>query len=480
MGTMTPACIGGGRGSSSIRHLGHLVAAASLLVAMAVFGASRPQVAAAGENVSISVRNTDVAEIFEMLARTERTNILLAKGVAGDISVNLYDVPMDVAIHSIAEAAGYVVERRGASYVVLEQEDSGKNLASGLTSVQTLPVHYSDPETVVSVLRNHLSPYGKITTLAARKLLVVEDQPEFLARIERLLPEIDAMPTQVFIEGKILEITLSDGEAFGVDWRQLLTIDGEEGSFGTRLLSDPGSAGLFVDLVTPHLQLALDTLRSTGRVRTLSTPRLLALENEEASVIVGDRQGFRVTTTINQVTTESIEFLESGVILRVTPSVDEAGRIMMAIHPEVSTGNITDGIPAQTTTEVTTRLVAEDGQTIFIGGLIKNTRNKSRRGVPGLSRIPVLGRLFSRTDETSVKTETVVMVTPHVVAEGERELYFDDLAKVDEAEREARVDAERIDAQFQPQPPAASARPDDDRVAPVQAGAVPDGSAMDE
>ncbi|MGD2062848.1 MAG: hypothetical protein PVF51_04620 [Nitrospirota bacterium] len=447
---------------------------------MAVFGASRPQVAAAGENVSISVRNTDVAEIFEMLARTERTNILLAKGVAGDISVNLYDVPMDVAIHSIAEAAGYVVERRGASYVVLEQEDSGKNLASGLTSVQTLPVHYSDPETVVSVLRNHLSPYGKITTLAARKLLVVEDQPEFLARIERLLPEIDAMPTQVFIEGKILEITLSDGEAFGVDWRQLLTIDGEEGSFGTRLLSDPGSAGLFVDLVTPHLQLALDTLRSTGRVRTLSTPRLLALENEEASVIVGDRQGFRVTTTINQVTTESIEFLESGVILRVTPSVDEAGRIMMAIHPEVSTGNITDGIPAQTTTEVTTRLVAEDGQTIFIGGLIKNTRNKSRRGVPGLSRIPVLGRLFSRTDETSVKTETVVMVTPHVVAEGERELYFDDLAKVDEAEREARVDAERIDAQFQPQPPAASARPDDDRVAPVQAGAVPDGSAMDE
>jgi len=462
------------------RRLGHLVRTAGYLAVMAVFGTLSPQLVAAGENVSLSVRDTNLAEIFEMLARKERTNILLAKGVEGEISINLYDVPLETAIRSIAEAAGYVVERRGASYVVLKPEDGGKNPASGITAVRTFPVHYSDPDTVVAVLKGHLSPYGKITTLAARKLIVVEDQPAFLARIEQLLPKIDAMPTQVFIEGKILEITLSDSEAFGVDWQQLLTVNGEEGSFGTRLLSDPTSAGLFVNLVTPHLRLALDTLRSTGRVRTLSTPRLLALENQEASVIVGDRQGFRVTTTINQVTTESVEFLESGVILKVTPSVDEAGRIMMAIHPEVSTGNISGGIPAQTTTEVTTQLVAEDGQTVFIGGLIKNTRSKSRRGVPGLSRIPVLGRLFSRTDETSVKTETVVMITPYVVAEGEREFYLDDLAKVDAAEQEGRTDAARIDAQFPPQLPPGAQPDDGGPLTPAVGAAISGGSAPDE
>ena len=103
-----------------------------------------------------------------------------------------------------------------------------------------------------------------------------------------------------------------------------------------------------------------------GRVRTLSTPKLLALEHEEAEVIIGDRIGYRVTTTINQVTTESIEFLESGIILNVQPYVDRNGRIMMDIHPEVSTGTITnDGMPNQTTTEVTTQLLADDGQTIF-------------------------------------------------------------------------------------------------------------------
>jgi len=475
--TVTPSLTRARRARGATRGLGYLLRTAGFVVAMAMLCATWPQVAAAGEKISLSVRNTALSEIFEMLARKERTNILLAKGVDGAVSINLYDVPLEVAIQSVAEAAGYVVERRGVSYAVLRPEDGGKNPLNGITAVQTFPVHYSDPETVVSVLRNHLSPYGKITTLAARKLLVVEDRPEFLARIERLLPEVDAMPTQVFIEGKILEITLSDSEAFGVDWKQLLTVNGEEGSFGTRLLSDPTSAGLFVNLVTPHLQLALDTLRSTGRVRTLSTPRLLALENHEASVIVGDRQGFRVTTTVNQVTTESIEFLESGVILKVTPSVDKAGRIMMAIHPEVSTGTINNGIPAQTTTEVTTQLVAEDGQTVFIGGLIKNTRNKNRRGVPGLSRIPVLGRLFSRTEDISVKTETVVMITPHVVAAGERDLYLDDLAKVDAAEKAALGDAARIHAQLRPPASAPDGSNEDAERVPAADGEVgPDGS----
>ena len=474
-----PTWAGSVRGTP--RRVGHLFWIAAFVVPMLALGAVRPMVAAANDNISLSVRDTPLSEVFEMLARKERANILLAKGVEGKVSINLYDVPMERAIHSIAEAGGYVVERRGGSYVVLKPEDGGKDPASGVTAVQTFPVHYSDPDTVVSVLRNHLSPYGKITALAARKLLVVEDQPEFLARIARLLPKIDAMPTQVFIEGKILEITLSDSEAFGVDWQQLLTVNGEEGSFGTRFLSDPTSAGLFVNLVTPHLQAALDTLRSTGRVRTLSTPRLLALENEEASVIVGDRQGFRVTTTINQVTTESVEFLESGVILKVTPSVDDAGRIMMAIHPEVSTGKITDGIPAQTTTEVTTHLVADDGQTVFIGGLIKNTRNKSRRGVPGLSRIPVLGRLFSRNDDTSVKSETVVLITPHVVHEGDGDLFANDVDKVHAAERDASADAARIDAQLPPQPPVQSVPQVD--VGPVMvpaAGALTRGSVTGE
>ncbi len=135
--------------------------------------------------------------------------------------------------------------------------------------------------------------------------------------------------------------------------------------------------------------------------------------------IVGDRRGYSVTTTIDQVTTESVEFLESGVILRVTPSVDANGKVMMDIHPEVSTGVIDPltGIPSQSTTEVTTRMIVPDGQTIFVGGLIKHRVEESKRGIPVISRIPGVGRLFSSRENNKTNTETIVLITPTILSD---------------------------------------------------------------
>ena len=135
--------------------------------------------------------------------------------------------------------------------------------------------------------------------------------------------------------------------------------------------------------------------------------------------MIGDRIGYKVTTTINLVTSETIQFLETGVILRVTPSVDERGRILMRIHPEISTGSITDGIPSKKSTEVTTQLLAQDGQSILIGGLMQHSASRQRSGVPVLGALPVVGVLFANKDETARSTETVVMITPRVVHQPE-------------------------------------------------------------
>jgi type II secretory pathway component GspD/PulD (secretin) len=181
----------------------------------------------------------------------------------------------------------------------------------------------------------------------------------------------------------------------------------------------------------------------------LSTPKLLALENQEASVIVGDRRGYAVTTTINQVTSESIEFLESGVILRVTPHVDSEGRVMMDIHPEVSTGVVdANGIPSQTTTEVTTRLLVGSGQTVFIGGLIKQTRTESRKGVPLLGRIPGIGLLFSSREVTSTNTETVVIITPRVIGEINAQWNTKPQSEVEKLDRRLQNRASDIDEEM--------------------------------
>ncbi len=366
--------------------------------------------------VSLAVRGADLAEVMEMLSRKERVNILLADGVDGQVSVNLYDVDLDEAIKSIAAAAGFAIERRNNTYFVVDRDEVGKHAPGGPTQLRTFKVQYSDPEAVADILENHLSSYGKITALPERRLLVVEDMPHFLNRITRLLRQIDQQPRQILIEAKILEIGLRDGESYGLDWARLFNYDSGDGAFGVRGLSNPGSPGLFFDLVTPNIEVFLDSLRARDRLRTLSTPKILALEDQEAETIIGDRLGYNVTTTIDNVTTTSVEYLESGVILKVKPSVDGEGRVLLDIHPEVSSGTVSDdGIPNQTTTEVTTTMLVESGQTAFIGGLIKHSTQETREGVPVLGDLPVIGLVFSNRAINSVNTELVVLITPYVV-----------------------------------------------------------------
>jgi type II secretory pathway component GspD/PulD (secretin) len=166
------------------------------------------------------------------------------------------------------------------------------------------------------------------------------------------------------------------------------------------------------------------------------------MEGLEAETVVGTEIGYRVTTTINSVTTESIEFLESGVILKVTPTVDRRGRIMLDIFPEVSTGVVSDdGIPSKATTQVSTRMLVSDGKTVFLGGLIQNQINNTREGIPGLGDVPIIGGLFSNRSQSIVSTEIVVLITPRIVD------YTSDKREVPAIER-VEVINEIIDAEL--------------------------------
>lgn len=401
--------------------------------------------------ISLSMRDVQLAEVMEMLSLQNRINILLADGVSGVVSINLYDVELESAIESITNAAGYVLERRADTYFVVEPEDAGQYGDSGFTVIRAFNVRYTDTALLEGSLSPYLSAYGTLTALPTRKLIVIEDQPTFVDRIARLLAQLDQRPKQILIEAKILEITLSDEDAFGIDWQKFFQGDGGAGSgtFGTQGLSGPGSsstAGFFFDYLTPDYQIVLNALESRGRLRTLSTPKLLALENEEAAVIIGDRRGYRVTTTINQVTTESIEFLESGVILRVTPSVDDQGRIMLEVHPEVSNGTVdANGIPSQTTTEVTTRLLVPNGQTVFLGGLIRHTSTQNQQRIPVLGRIPGLRKIFGNEQATNIVTETIILITPRIVDDQVEEMGERQADYVAQVESELAGEALRIE-----------------------------------
>ncbi len=409
----------------------------------------KPALGERHENVSMSFREAKIEEVFELISRKDKVNIILGKGVTGSVSVNLYDLTVKQAIYQVAEAAGYAVEQRDGNFIVLDKKDVGLDHAQGLMQVRTFKVLYSDPKQVADILVKHLSRYGKATALNDRKMIVVEDTPEFMEKAKNILAELDAQPKQILIEAKVLEVRLDDGENYGVDWSKVFgSTGGTGGSFGVNglssgnVISGPRQAGVFFSIMNRNLDIFLEAQTTRNRVRTLSTPKLLALENQEARVSIGDSTGYKVTTTINQVTTESIQFLESGVILRVTPSVDQQGRVLLKVHPEVSSATLSAGIPSKKSTEVTTELLSEDGQAIFIGGLIKKTSSNDKTGVPILGDIPGLGRLFSTARESINTTETVVILTPRIIRDI-RDPGSSNAEKVDLIEKTSKLILER-------------------------------------
>ena len=400
--------------------------------------------------LSMTMKDADLADVMDMISREQRVNVFVSTERTETVSFSLYDMALPDAIRAIANAAGLAVEYYDGNYYIVERDEAGKYAPDALTRVRAFELQYVDVEEMEALLEPYLSEYGEISVFPDRNMFLVEDTPEFLRRVAALADEIDQAPTQILIEARILEITLTDEDSYGLDWIKLFDSNGGGGDFGTQGLSEPTSPGLFFDYATPDISATLSALTSQGRVRTLSTPKLLAIEGLESSVIIGDRRGYSVTTTINQVTTESVEFLESGVILRVTPTVDENGQVMMNINPEVSTGVIDPitGIPSQTTTEVTTSMIVPDGKTIFVGGLIKHRIDESKRGIPVIGRIPGLGRLFSNRQKINTNTETIVLITPTIVVASKPTIDGDTLDKIEHIERDQNAQVDELDEEM--------------------------------
>jgi len=397
--------------------------------------------------ISMTVKHTDIAELFEMLSRQHHVNIVLSPGVEGSVSVNLYDVSIQDAIAAIATAAGFVVESKNNQYIIAKPAEAGKTIAGGLKQIKTFKIQYSDATKTGDIVKKYLSPYGRADVLVDRNVLVVEDLPEFVRQAELLLDQLDRAPAQILIEAQILDIKLDDERALGVDWSKTI---GDATVKFKDLAATAASGGMFFTLLNKDIQVVLNALSKRGQVTVLSTPKLLALEHENAEVIIGARTGYKTILSVpnggGQL--EQIQFLESGVILRVTPYVDRFGGIMMKIHPEVSTATLDNDIPNLATTEVTTRVLVEDGEMVFIGGLISNDVSNTQNGIPFLEDIPFIGRLFSGSNETAKKAETVVLLKPQIIRPRNMSLITDQTKGVEKFNNESGEKAKKIEEFF--------------------------------
>lgn len=263
--------------------------------------------------------------------------------------------------------------------------------------------------------------------------LIVTDYPDKLEEIEKMLAAFDEKPLQVLINAKILEIKPSKQFYSGIDWdywiNKYFRIKGSFSipssstsklSFGTIGLGDVTKVGEYSSIV--------EFLEVFGDTKILSSPRILVLNNQEAKILVGTKDVY-ITSSVSEVgdsavTTQTVNFVDVGVKLYVTPRINREEYIILKIKPEISssqrevikTENKETEIPIVTTSEAETSVIVRDGVSIIIGGLRKVTRDKQRKQIPILGSIPILGIPFrSKKDEWS-KNELVIVLTPQIVS----------------------------------------------------------------
>jgi len=290
-------------------------------------------------------------------------------------------------------------------------------------------------ETVGGVSREGISSVN-ITADETNNALVILATPREYAVVQDALRQLDTSPVQVLLEAAIAEVSLTKDTQFGfqyfyqprqasnntqqIVWTNSSSVPAAAGA--TLATTFPGFAYMFTN--GDSISAILSALGTTTHVETLSSPEVMVLNNQTASLEVGDQVPIVTATAVSTITTDaptvnSVEYLDTGVILKVTPRVNRGGQVMMDVSQEVSgvTNTTSSSINSPTIQQrkISSSVSVEDGETVALGGLFTNQVTKTKNGIPYLQDIPYLGNLFTNQDDNRNKDELIVLITPHVI-----------------------------------------------------------------
>ena len=291
-----------------------------------------------------------------------------------------------------------------------------------------------------------VAPSTKIIADDVANSLVIFASPGDYSVILGAIKQIDTTPRQVMIEAVVAEVDLADNLTFGLRWNlnvnahklnitpftTPVTVGGPLGFQGLSALT-AGAFGYTAIDSRGNVRVAIEADVAASKGKILSAPNILVADNREARIQVGSQipiatsatttPGTTVATngtiTPSNTTTSTIQYKDVGTILKVKPQINDSGLISLEISQEVSDFTTQSVLGTEqfviTKNEVSTNLLAQDGETIVIGGLVNEKITYSRGGIPFLSTIPVLGYLFGQTVDSTKRTELVILLTPRVV-----------------------------------------------------------------
>jgi len=273
---------------------------------------------------------------------------------------------------------------------------------------------------------------GEVRITADKEInaLIIVTSPRNYPAVLETIKKLDIMPKQALIEALIVDVTLTDRTEFGLGWY----LKGQEQTLGANMakvdLSTSVGPESFTDifgykLITDsrHFIAFMRQLNEINKLNVVSSPYIMALDNQKATINITRQYPVPREREITSVTgipqiERTYDYKEVGLKLDVTPKINEANQVTLELKQEVSEyaeeyKNTGQGVYDKR--ETSTKVVVKDGQTIVIGGLMKNKVSKSKTGIPFFSDIPVIGKLFGGTKDVTDKTELLIFMTPHVV-----------------------------------------------------------------
>ncbi|MDP7007983.1 MAG: hypothetical protein QGI78_00255 [Phycisphaerales bacterium] len=413
--------------------------------------------------VDLVVNETEVTQVLEMLAIQSRRNIIASNSVAGVVSANLYDVTFNEALDAILRVNGFgYVEEGNFVYVYTMDELETIEKARRKKESRIYELQYLSAADADEFVKPLLSDDGKAAfrgtveagyqpsmkdggadTYAWTSKLVINDYPENLEAIATLLSELDTPPLQVVVEATVVQTSVDEDNEFGVDFTALSNInigsiaggplaaanDLISGSFGTTNASamssgvgqteTPLSGGLKAGVIKDHVGAFLRVLDQVVDTTVLARPRVTCLNRQRAEVLIGTRVGYLSSVQTDTSTTQSVEFLDTGIHLVFRPFISPDGMIRLELQPNVSSATLrTDGgqsVPDEITQQLMTNVRCRDGETIILGGLFRESTVVSRNQVPLLGDIPLLGNAFRGQDDQVAKEEVIFLLTPSII-----------------------------------------------------------------
>ncbi|MCH8854948.1 MAG: general secretion pathway protein GspD, partial [Proteobacteria bacterium] len=344
--------------------------------------------------VSLEFRDAPLRTVFEAMGRGAGVNFVFDKEVRGDAKVTLYlkDVTLDEAMRVI--------------------------LATQQLVTRSFYLNNADVKQAQALVRM-MAKTRDVFIDERLNLLVARDTPEVIAMVEQLIAGLDLPEPEVMLDVEVLEVSTDRTAELGLQPAS----DAQYAQPGAPALVPWSSRGSFTTLVTNPIVTAR-LKGSAGASNTLASPKLRARNREKARVQIGDKVPvFTSTSTANVGVSTAVTYLDVGIKLEVEPTVQLDNEVVMKVNLEVSTLGTKEssGGPQPATAyrigsrNASTSLRLRDGETQVLAGLINDEDRKSAVGIPGLSRLPVLGRLFGTQTDTRNKTEVVLLITPRVV-----------------------------------------------------------------